>query len=143
MDSEHITKLYDKNGTLLGVLLSPEAWNAAKEKVAAQFGKGEQDIEERPEPLADWENLKSYWDYSYPVDTDVSCDICGSSTDDWSKDEPRRFRLCAANLGGLVTFHCQQCKAKVVKRHFKDQILTETKPFLSEKDSKAEARYDT
>lgn len=143
MDSDHITKLYDNKGKLIGVLLSPEAWEVARDKVMPAFGEGEPKQEERPEPLDDWETLKQYWDYSYPVDTDVHCDICGSDTKDWTLDEPRRFRLCAANLGGLVTFQCQQCKAKVVKRHFKDQILTETKPYQDKKDSKCEARYDT
>ena len=85
--------------------------------------------EQLPEPLADWATLQEFWDFPYPVDTDVVCGQCGSSTSDWQRDEPRKFRLVACNLGGLVRFECQACKARIMKRHFKDKITAETRPF--------------
>ncbi|HMM39316.1 MAG TPA: hypothetical protein PKB11_11220 [Desulfovibrio sp.] len=133
-----ITEMYDKSGELLGVQLSAEAWLKVRETVLAALGPRPE--EERPEPLADWELLKQYWDFPYPVDMDVACSECGAGTEDWSKDEPRKFRLTGANLGGLVAFRCQGCRAKVVKKHFKSHIKTEVTPFQDKIPTK-EARY--
>ena len=137
---QHVTELYDKHGTLLGVQLSPEAWAVARAAVEAHFAPAqpEPDI---PERLADWEMLKSYWDFPYPVDTDVHCDACGNHTEDFQADEPRKFRLTAANLGGLVTYACLNCRSKIIKRHFKKEITSETRPFQESKDRQKEARY--
>ncbi len=140
--SDHINELYDKDGNLIGALLTAEAWKHVKDSVLASLG-----IEEKPaaqdvfEPVNDWETLKQYWDYPYPVDMDVACENCGNSTEDWSADSPRRFYLTSANLAGLVSFRCTACEAKVVKKHFKDEIITECVPFRSEKDRSKEARY--
>lgn len=139
------TELYDKQGTLLGVHLSPEAWDVAREAVLAHFGPGGDTAQaaEEPvasEPLSEWETLKQYWDFPYPVDMDVACSECGQSTEDWSADDPRKFRLTAANLAGLVSFTCLGCRSKIIKRHFKDRIKVEVHPFR-EKDQKKEARY--
>ncbi|MES9997330.1 hypothetical protein [Desulfovibrio aminophilus] len=133
-----ITEMYDKTGELLGVQLSAEAWLKVRETVLAALGPRPE--EERPEPLADWELLKQYWDFPYPVDMDVACSECGARTEDWSQDEPRKFRLTGANLGGLVAFRCQECRSKVVKKHFKSHIKTEVTPFQDKIPTK-EARY--
>ncbi|MGE4553396.1 MAG: hypothetical protein AB7D57_09795, partial [Desulfovibrionaceae bacterium] len=127
------TELYDKRGELLGVLLSPEAWAVAREAVEARFAPAaaEPEIAER---LDDWETLKAYWDFPYPVDTDVHCGHCGNHTEDFQADDPRRFRLTAASLGGLVTFVCMNCRSKIIKRHFKKEIVSETQPFQEAKD---------
>ena len=140
--SDHIHELFDKDGNPIGALLSAEAWSAVKTDVLAKLGLAEdKPVEVKPEPIADWETLKEYWDFQYPVDTDVACENCGNETDDWSADEPRKFRLMAANLAGLVTFQCQQCRAKVAKKHFKDTITTECTPFQDEKVRSKEGRY--
>lgn len=142
MNHAHVTELYDRQGDLIGVLLSAEAWAVAREHVERVFAPaGQAQGQEPPEPLKDWEALKQFWDFRYPVDTSVRCGLCGAETPDWSRDEPRTFRLLAANLGGLVTFRCVSCKARVLKRHFKDTIKTETRPFQPEKDTRKEARY--
>ncbi|QJB56011.1 hypothetical protein [Pseudodesulfovibrio sp. zrk46] len=133
--SEHINELYDKDGNLIGCLLTAEAWNYVKKDILARLGvEDESQQEEIKEPVADWETLQEYWDYDYPVDTDVHCENCGSSTEDWAADDPRKFYLTAANLAGLVSFLCVKCQAKVVKKHFKDTIKTECTPYQENKD---------
>ncbi|NDV19979.1 hypothetical protein GO013_11155 [Pseudodesulfovibrio sp. JC047] len=140
--SDHINELFDKDGNLIGALLSAEAWTTVKKPVLDTLGIVDNHAEpERPEPLADWETLKQYWDFPYPVDTDVACEHCGNSTQDWAKDDPRLFRLSSANLAGLVCFKCMKCQAKILKRHFKDEITTECTPFQSSKISSKEGRY--
>ena len=140
--SEHVNELYDKEGNLIGCLLSAEAWNYVKKDIQASRGiEVEPSVVEIKEPISDWETLKEYWDYPYPVDTDVHCEHCDTSTEDWAADEPRKFHLTAANLAGLVAFSCVNCKSKIVKKHFKDEIRTECTPFQKEKDQSKEARY--
>ena len=140
--SDHINELFDKDGNLVGALISAEAWTAIRDQVMSALGIETQRAEpERPEPLADWETLKQYWDFPYPVDTDVHCHVCGAETEDWAADEPRRFRLSSANLAGLVAFKCMNCQAKVIKRHFKDKITSETTPYVAEKSTAKEGRY--
>ena len=140
--SDHINELYDKDGNLIGALLTAQAWTEVREQVMAALGIEEtKAVPEKPEPLSEWETLKQYWDFPYPVDTDVSCEHCGNATEDWAADEPRRFRLTSANLAGLVSFTCMNCRAKVVKKHFKDQIRTECTPYQDEKSTSKEGRY--
>lgn len=140
--SDHINELYDKNGNLIGALLSAEAWTAVRDQVLTALGIQEQKaVPVRPEPTSEWETLQQYWDFPYPVDTDVHCENCGASTEDWAADDPRIFRLTSANLAGLVSFQCQNCQAKVIKRHFKDKITTECQPYLDEKNTSKEGRY--
>lgn len=140
MRMEKLTELFDKDGNLLGVVLSAEAWDAVRGQVEKALDLGAAP-RENPEPLADWETLKQYWDFGYPVDTDVACSACGAQSADWAADEPRKFRLLAATLGGLVTFRCQCCQAKILKKHFKKHITTEVFPFQAAKDSAKEAHY--
>ncbi|WP_144284109.1 hypothetical protein [Megalodesulfovibrio gigas] len=91
--------------------------------------------EEAPEPMADWEALLQYWDFAYPPDRVVVCDHCGARSEDWLTDEPRKFTLKAAAFSGLVNFECQQCQARVLKRHFKDKYKFECKPFTVRRSS--------
>lgn len=127
--SHPITKLFNEQGELLGVFIAAELWSSLEPKLAAHLpSTTPAERPPMPEPLSDWSTLQEFWDFPYPVDTDVHCEVCGSSTQDWQADEPRKFRLTACNLGGLVRFECQACKARVTKRHFKDKITVETKP---------------
>jgi tRNA(Ile2) C34 agmatinyltransferase TiaS len=68
----------------------------------------------------------------------VTCGQCGQHTDDWLADEPRLFRLRTATLGGMVSFKCRQCKARIIKRHFKDKVDVETQPHHETKGPQAE-----
>jgi len=130
--SDQITKLFDEQGKFLGVFLAAELWNKVEPELASYLPSPSPAPETvLPEPLADWATLQEFWDFSYPVDTDVSCAECGNNTTDWQRDVPRKFRLVACNLGGLMRFECQACKARIMKRHFKDKITVETKPAAS------------
>ncbi len=125
-------ELYDAEGQPLGAFLGPEAWALVREAVLARYAQPAPPPE-ASEPLQDWRDLVQFWDFKYPVDHDVACEVCGNSTSAWELDEPRKFVLTAANLGGLVAFRCLGCGAKILKRHFKDSIKVETRPFIEEK----------
>lgn len=137
--NDHVRELFDKDGNLIGCLLTAEAWQSVGDKVKNLLGIREEPAQ-APEPLHEWETLKEYWDFNYEPDMHVHCECCGSSTPDWQQDEPRKFLLSSATLGGMVTFTCLECRAKVLKKHFKDEIVTECKPF-QDKDKRLEARY--
>ncbi|MDR3639913.1 MAG: hypothetical protein P4L39_01170 [Humidesulfovibrio sp.] len=134
--SSEFQELFDAKGQCLGAILGPEAWLTVRDLVLARFAPAQVAAPEVVEPLQDWHDLVQFWDFKYPVDLDVKCSLCGNETLDWQQDEPRKFRLTAANLGGLVTFRCLGCQAKVMKRHFKDSIKVEAKPFLPEKSAR-------
>lgn len=137
--NDSVTELFDKKGNLIGALLTAKLWAEIKPLIKDRLPQEEQ--EEKPEPIADWEMLKNFWDFPYPVDMDVKCDDCGNQTDNWQKDEPRKFKLTVANLGGLVSFKCCKCNARISKRHFKDEVTSETTTYVKEKLSKKEAQY--
>lgn len=141
--SDHINELYDKDGNIIGALLSAEAWNHVKKDVLKLCGLEETApvVETIKEPTSDLEMLHEYWDFNYPVDTDVHCELCGNTTEDWAADDPRRFHLTSANLAGLVSFKCVKCQAKVTKKHFKDEIVTECTPYQTDKIKTKEGRY--
>ena len=131
-DGKFIQEVYDKDSNLLGVFISQELWQGVKGEVQPlldrHLGREPQSPVQQPEPLEDWELLKSHWDFKYPVDMDVHCSECGSQTENWQEDDPRKFMLKAASLGGLVVFTCLQCGARVTKRHFKDHINVTAQP---------------
>lgn len=139
---EPILFLYDAAQQLKGVLVSPEFWERIKDQVYALLpGAVPAEEPEPPEPTADWETLAAYWDFGYPLGRDVTCGQCGQHTDDWLADAPRLFRLRTATLGGMVSFQCRQCKARIIKRHFKDKVDVETQPHHETKDPKLNACY--
>jgi hypothetical protein len=123
--------LYNRSGELEGVFLTPEIWQRIKHQAQPIINNALERMlpPEFKEPMEDWNLLLNHWDFKYPVDKDVHCDQCGNHTEDWQKDEPRKFRLRAANLGGLVTYECLQCKSKISKKHFKKHIDTKTVPY--------------
>ncbi len=126
---EGIQELYTAGGELYGVMISPELWSELSSVVVEHLTKtGKMAVRnELKEPMADWELLQEYWDFKYPPNAEVCCEVCGAKTDDWVHDSPRKFTLLAANLGGLARFCCCNCHAIVTKRHFKDCIKTECK----------------
>jgi len=126
--------LHDAQGEPFGVFISAALWAEVQAQVlpVLQQAAGEPDQEPKelfPEPLGDWNDLVALWDLPYPLERTVACGHCGAATDDWQADAPRLFRLKACNLGGLVSFECQQCRARVTKRHFKDGVKVQTAPF--------------
>jgi len=129
-DSMKFHILHDAKGTPFGVLIEPGLWSVVEKEVRPILDRatGRNRDETAPEPLGDWKQLQEYWDFDYPVDMDVACPACGTATQNWQEDEPRRFRLCACSLGGLVRFVCQSCHARILKRHFKDKIKVECTP---------------
>lgn len=136
--SDHFLELYDAAGTLRGVRLSPELWVAVKDRLLPVIENALCALDpamcpgpaEKPEPLEEWETLLAYWDFTYPPGYDVSCAHCGASTPDWRQDDPRKFRMRTASLGGLVTFQCQACKSLVLKKHFKKHLTVECQPYV-------------
>ncbi|MDO9633376.1 MAG: hypothetical protein Q7I92_15880 [Humidesulfovibrio sp.] len=132
-------EIFDAQGQPLGAILGPEAWASVREIVLQHFSLPEAEPE-KPEPLEDWRSLVLHWDFRYPVDLDVSCPFCGSDTADWEHDSPRKFMLTAANMGGLVSFRCLSCQARIIKRHFYDAIKVEALPYSPEKGLRNKGR---
>ncbi len=126
-----LLRTYDENGTFLGVFIPASCWDSLDPGLQSQLLDQYKTKQEIKEPLADWDTLVSCWDFPYPVDLDVHCNLCGNSTRDWQQDDPRKFILKAANLGGLVSFECTSCQARIRKNHFKDVIDVQCTPCAS------------
>ncbi len=132
----HFQPLYDEKQRLLGVVISPELWMAVEKKVnpifdaalASLTGQEMKKAEEPPEPMKNFEQFKEYWDFPYELPYDVHCDHCGQKSENWLEDDPRKFRLRNANLGGLLCFTCMQCNASIAKKHFKKHVAVECSP---------------
>ncbi len=122
MTTTEIIHAFDAQGKPLGVFIPNAVWEQLNPTVKQALTPNRAKLQEIKEPLADWDMLVSCWDFPYPVDTDVHCQLCENQTQDWKADTPRKFLLKAANLGGLVSFECCQCQARVRKNHFKDTI---------------------
>ncbi|MCL1985655.1 MAG: hypothetical protein FWG59_04325 [Betaproteobacteria bacterium] len=118
--------LYDGEGTLCCVQLSPELWERAKHHVLNVLEV--QPAAQDSEPLDDWEEFKQYWDFKYPFCANVECLHCGTRCDDWEHDPEHLFTLRTASLGGLLVFRCTVCGASVRKKHFKDHMVFEMTP---------------
>ncbi len=132
-ESRPIQALYGDEGEFLGLFIGPEMWYRIEKEVAPVIQRELDKLEQRnqptlKEPLDDWDNLKKFWDFRYPVDYDVRCEHCGANTENWQADDPRKFQLKAASLSGLVSFECRGCGSKIIKKHFKDRITVETSP---------------
>jgi hypothetical protein len=134
-EKTHFQPLYDHDKKLLGIWISPQLWAKVESAVSGPIDEALEELSPQPqkvapEPMKDWELLAQYWDWQYPMPTDVHCENCGSQSDDWQKDAPRKFRLCSATLGGLVNFECQGCRSHVIKKHFKKHIDVECRPYV-------------
>jgi len=123
---EDILYLFDPNGQLYGVQLSPTLWKKVESYILST--QQIQAVEEVPEPLGAWEEFKQYWDFKYPFCAKVECLHCGARSDDWEHDLTHKFRLRTANLGGLLVFRCINCGASIRKKHFKDHMVFEVTP---------------
>ena len=126
--------LHDMHGKILGVFIESELWNRCKQDILPILEKATETEpalpQQQPEPMRDWESLLEYWDFTYPPSYELSCEQCGATTADWRADQPRKFWLTAANLGGLAAFQCLNCQARIIKRHFKKHTSVECRPFI-------------
>jgi len=123
---QDIWYLYDANGTLCGVQLSPVLWERAKSHILKS--QKARSVVKVSEPLDAWKEFKQYWDFQYPFCANVECLHCGARCDDWEQDPARQFTLRTANLGGLLVFLCSACGATIRKKHFKDHVAFEMTP---------------
>ncbi len=130
-------ELHDASQTFVGVFIGPELWARTKDAILPILEAAGQEPTDAAspatppaEPLADFETLLAYWDFAYPPAYDLACAQCGAKTEDWRKDEPRKFRLTSANLGGQTSFCCLACRSKIIKRHFKKHVSVDCLPFV-------------
>lgn len=121
----------DAQGKAQGVFLDEELWLQVCNHVLAVVERLFPSESILIEPLADFELLKKFWDFRYDLPMDVHCESCGVSSSNWLEDEPRKFILRAANMGGLLVFQCEACKARITKRHFKDKVTQACTPQFS------------
>ncbi len=125
-----IRYVVDAQGQPQGVFLEEEMWQHVCAHVLSVVEKLYPTDTTFPEPMGDLQLLEKYWDLRYELPTDVNCEHCGASTPDWKADEPRKFTLRAANMGGLLSFTCVSCKSRITKRHFKDKVTVTCTPQL-------------
>ena len=135
-DRELVIDIYDRKGRLRGIFIDARLWEVVGKEVSSIIAKALEGMEgdkeeELKEPLEDWELFKKCWDFNYPYDFSVRCDICGNETSNWEEDKEKKFILTAASVSGLVSFRCMKCKAKIVKKHFKDKMTFEAIPYKS------------
>ncbi len=139
-ERELVIDIYDRKGRLLGIFIDARLWERIGKELSGVIAKALEEIEKKgegkpedfKEPLEDWEVFKKCWDFNYPYDFSVRCDICGNKTSNWEKDREKKFLLTAASVSGLVSFRCMKCRAKIVKKHFKDKITFEAIPYTSD-----------
>ncbi|MFP4167289.1 MAG: hypothetical protein ACLFSY_00390 [Desulfonatronovibrionaceae bacterium] len=133
MSEKDIHYLYNSRNEFQGVMIPAALWELISDRVEAEAARVLPPAEPRDpadealanEPVRDWERFLQFWDFRYPPENSVVCRSCGSKTQDWTVDQPRKFILKAASIGGLVAFHCCSCGARVLKRHFKDSVKFE------------------
>lgn len=120
--------LIDAKGEPQGVFIEEELWQHVCKHVLHVLEKLCPSETQIIEPMADLQLLEKYWDLRYELPTDVVCEACGASTSDWKSDDPRKFMLRAANMGGLLVFECVACASRITKRHFKDKVTVTCTP---------------
>ncbi len=126
MDSQkQVQPYYNERGQLSGVWISAQKWLQHQTDLENILLEQERKPASPAEPMHEWMNFLSYWDFNYPVEKKVVCQSCGCASDDWTQDSPKKFYLRNASLGGLVAFVCLGCQSRVTKKHFKDHILYE------------------
>ncbi len=128
-NKENILYLVNENGHCHSIQLSLELWEIVKAHVEKADKKlsNVADPFDLPQPLESLEELKTYWDFTYPYEPHVHCEACGASTDNWEEDPKHPFHLTNANFGGLMVFLCR-CGATVRKKHFHRKVVFECTP---------------
>ncbi len=128
INSKKVQPIYSESGDLMAVLISAEKWLKHQNQLEKILFEEPAQPPASPEPMSDWNRFLSYWDFNYPIEKSTRCRNCGTSTEDWTIDAPRKFTLRNANLGGLVVFRCRTCNYLVRKKHFKDHTYYESSP---------------
>ncbi len=123
-----IRYLVDAQGHRQGVLIDEALWPHVERHVLEALNRLCPQQRTIPEPLTDYELLQKNWDFRYPFSEAVECPTCGATTVNWRQDEPRKFMLRAANLGGLVAYQCVACQSRITRRHFKDKVTVTCTP---------------
>lgn len=126
-----IRYVVDAKGKPEGVFIEEEMWQHVCQHVLSVVEKLYPAEDAIVEPMADLQLLEKYWDLRYELPTEVACETCGAATADWKADDPRKFMLRAANMGGLLAFQCVSCKSRITKRHFKDKVTVTCAPQAS------------
>ncbi len=111
------------------IQLSMELWSHVEDhvkKVAARLDN-QGDPFSKEQPLHDLQELKDYWDFTYPYEPSMHCEACGAASEDWENDPLHPFHLSNANIGGLLVFQCR-CGATVRKKHFHRKVAYECTP---------------
>lgn len=127
--SNPIHYLVNKEGHVQAVQISSELWDQVEKYVLAKAKAFLEDDDpfSKEQPLAALEELKSYWDFTYPYEPSLHCEACSASTNDWENDPKHPFHLTNANIGGLLVFQCR-CGATVRKKHFHKKVAIECTP---------------
>lgn len=126
-DSAQIFYLRDAEGHLQAVQLSAALWKKVEHVIQPFL----QDLQVSKFPAAAQEPLESFaeflqfWDFAYPYSPAVSCPHCGQYAEDWRIAPGHPFVLVNANLGGLLVFHCQNCRTTIRQKHFRDHVALE------------------
>ncbi len=130
---EHILYLVTKGGNIESVQLSAELWSKVEKHVLtiAKNFSTEDDPFLKPEPLDALQELKTYWDFTYPYEASLNCESCGIATNDFENDQSHPFHLTNANIGGLLVFQCR-CGATIRKKHFHRKTVIECTPKQSD-----------
>ena len=124
---EHVLYLVNMAGNCHAVQLSMDLWERVEKhvkKVALSMNEANADPFEKPQPMDALQDLKTYWDFTYPYEPHVHCEACGATTDDWENDPMHPFHLSNANIGGLLVFLCR-CGVTVRKKHFHKKVVFE------------------
>ncbi len=124
-----ILYLVNLQGHPHAVQLSMELWSLVEDHVkkVANTLQSQNDPFAKEQPLSDLQELKDYWDFTYPYEPSMHCDACGAATSDWENDASHPFHLSNANIGGLLVFQCK-CGATVRKKHFHRKVAYECTP---------------
>lgn len=134
MSTKHILYVVNAEGQCQSVQLSVALWERVEKQVKVTLRRMTEDVDPfaKPEPLAALAELKAYWDFTYPYEPSLHCEICKMQTDDWENDPQHPFHLVNANLGGLLVFRCKKCFATVRKKNFHRKSVIECTPYTPE-----------
>ncbi len=128
-NNDPILYVVNHEGHIQSVQLSTELWEKVEShvKAAAHGLQNSNDPFSKPEPLQALQELKDYWDFTYPYEPSMHCEVCGCETKDWENDPAHPFHLTNANIGGLLVFQCR-CGATIRKKHFHRKTVFECSP---------------
>jgi len=128
---DDLTELFDKNGNLIGALLTADLW--AKVKPMVKDLLPQEAPPERPEPIGEWETLKEYWDFPYPVDTDVHCELAVTKLKTGKRMIPASSGLCPATSVDLFHLNAPSAMPALSKSTSKMKSPSNVQPTLKKR----------